>query len=61
MNKCKGVSRDWILSEVPRVEGDEGHQGNRNEERETGYPGDVPRLWDQDVQDREGIKGTYRT
>ena len=61
MNQCKGVSRDWILYEVPSIEGDEGHSSNRDEERETCYPGGVSRVWDEDVQDREGVGGAYRT
>ena len=44
-DQCKGVSRDWILSEVQSVEGDEGHQGYRDEERETGDSRCVSRVW----------------
>jgi hypothetical protein len=40
------------------MQGEERNQGsqiNNNEEWETGYPGDLPFMWYQDIQDRQGI------
>ena len=59
MYQCKEDSRDWILCEVQSVEGDEGYQGYRDEELETGDSRGVSRVWNQGVQDREGVGGTY--
>jgi hypothetical protein len=37
-------------------ERNQGSQSNNNEEWETGYSGDLPFMWYQDVQDRQGIE-----
>ncbi len=44
-----------LLLEVPGTAGDEGGEGDHDEEREARHRGDVPGVWDEDVQNREGL------
>jgi len=41
---------------MSRQERNEECQGNYHEKQETGYPGYMPGLWNQDVQDRQGLE-----
>jgi len=41
---------------MPCQEGNEGCQGYNYEEWPTGNPGRMPRMWDQDVPNREELK-----
>ena len=41
---------------MPRQKRDEGCQKHNHEEREAGNAGRMPRMWDQDVQDRQGLE-----
>ena len=45
-----------ILCEMPHHEGNEGSQKHHYEEWPSGYPGHVPGMRHQDVQDWEGLK-----
>ncbi len=44
-----------VLCEMSCQKRDEGCQKHNHEEREAGDSGRVPRMWDQDVQDRQGL------
>ena len=45
-----------ILCEVPDQKRNEGPQGYNHEEWQAGDSGDMPQMWDQDVQNREELK-----
>ena len=45
---------EGLLREVQVKERNERCQIHHYEERQAGNPGDLPSMWDQDVQDREG-------
>ena len=44
-----------ILCEVPHEKRDKGSQKRNDEERKAGYPGNMSRMWHQDVQNRESL------
>ena len=48
--------RASILYEMPDQEGNEGCQEHNHEEWKASNPGCLSRMWDKDVQDREGLK-----
>ena len=47
-----------ILHEVPRQEGNEGCQEHNYEKWQASNSGCMPRMWDQDVQDRKELRLT---
>lgn len=49
----KGGTYESLLCEVPRLQRNERPQGHHHEEQETRYPGYMPNLRDEDVQDRQ--------
>jgi len=51
-----GESNASILREVPCQKGNERSKVYHDEERKAGFPGNMPHMWHQDVQDRESLK-----
>ena len=52
----QGGNHARILRQVPGFQGDTGCQVHHNEERQAGYPGHVPGMQHEDVQDRQSVK-----
>jgi hypothetical protein len=58
---CKKEAKDAsILLKMPCQKGNEGCQKHNHEEREACNPGCMPYMWDQDVQDRKGLRPILR-
>ena len=56
-NNKRGIKPDAsILRKVSNKEGDEGLQDHQDEERQTGDPGNVSGVWNQDVPNRQSLK-----
>jgi hypothetical protein len=51
----RGVRNASLLCEMPSQEGNEGRPDNKDEERQTSNEGRMPRLWHQDVPDRQEL------
>jgi len=52
----KGGNHASILYEMPNQERNEGCQGHYHEEWQASHSRRMPGMWDQDVQNREGIE-----
>jgi len=55
MKRQKEIERGSLLRQMPQQERNEERQGHHHEKRQTGHPGRVPELWDEDVPHRQEV------